>query len=199
MVARSQAGYVKALKEQYELLKDAVSAFYAGNEARANDVAVRIRVLVYNSKTSKALLSYLAPDYLKMPIYHKPTASPKAVLLVKQSIRFSADGKSEVVREDFTSADYKLVPLERWWTEDYLVIGSIRSSKKQIVLDVANKDGGAHVDGEVPVRHAAASEPPITFGYNQNLIRPNLARSTVAQAGNELLNFIERHFPSIVG
>lgn len=134
-----------------------------------------------------------------MLIYHKPMISPEAVFVLSQPIRFGDNGKCEFVRDDFTSADYKLVPLEHWWTEEYLVIGSNRSSKKQVVLDVANKDGGAHVDEEVPVRHAAASEPPVIFGADKNLIRPNLARSTVAQAGNELLNFIERHFPSIVG
>jgi len=30
-----------------------------------------------------------------------------------------------------------------------LVIGEVRSSKKQVVIDVANKDGGAHVDDDV--------------------------------------------------
>jgi hypothetical protein len=199
MVVRNQAEYIKLLKDQYDLLKDAVSDFYAGKEARANDVAVRIRVLVHNTQTSKALLSYLTADYMKMLIYHKPTRLPNAVFVLKQPIRFGGDGKCEAIRDDFTNVSYELVPLERWWTEDYLVIGRIRSSKKQVVLDVANKDGGAHVDEEVPVRHAAASKPPVAFGVNRNPIRPNLARSTVAQAGNELLDFIERHFPSIVG
>lgn len=64
MVTRSQTGYTRLLKDQYELLRDAVSDFYAGNEARANDVAVRIRVLVHNTQTSKALLSYVAQDYI---------------------------------------------------------------------------------------------------------------------------------------
>jgi hypothetical protein len=42
--------------------------------------------------------------------------------------------------------------------------------------------------------HAAASEPPFAFGVNGNFTQPNLARVTVAQAGNELLDYIERHF-----
>jgi len=82
--------------------------------------------------------------------------------------------------------------------DQYLVIGTIRSSKKQVVLDVANKDGGAHVDDEVPARHVAASSPPVVFGANGNFVRPNFARTTVAQAGNELLEYIERNFPNVV-
>jgi hypothetical protein len=129
-------------------------------------------------------------------IYHRiNTANPKAVFVLKQPIAMSGDGKSKFIRDDFSNSDYSLVPLRRWWTEDYLTIGTVRSSKKQVVLDVANKDGGAHVDPDVPVRHVAASEPPLIFGLNEHAVRPNLARSTVAQAGNELLEYLERNFP----
>ena len=110
----------------------------------------------------------------------------------------SGDGKSKFIRDDFTKGLHELVPLERWWTEPYLKIGpTVHSSKKDVVLDVANTDGGAHVDPEgVLPRHAAATEPPLHFGVNENFVRPNLARSTVAQAGNELLDYLQRHFPT---
>ena len=57
------------------------------------------------------------------------------------------------------------------------------------------KDGGAHVDPDVPRRHVIASEPPFVIGVTKdNLVRPNFARLTVAQAGNELLDYLYRHF-----
>jgi hypothetical protein len=117
-----------------------------------------------------------------------------------QGISMSGDGTSKIIRDDFKLGLHELVPLEQWWTEPYLKIGlTVHSSKKQVVLDVANKDGGAHVDPEgVPTRHAAATEPPFQFGVNNSLVRPNLARSTVAQAGNELRDYIERHFATYV-
>jgi len=199
-VSRNPGGYLRLLKDQYDLLKDAVDGFYEGKEAKANDAAVRIRTLVHNSSTSTALLSLVAPDYMDLLIYHRPKASdhPRAVFVLKQPIQMSGDGKSKFIRDDFTKPDYKLVPLRQWWTEDYLVIGAVGSSKKQVVLDLANKDGGAHVDPDVPFRHAAASEPPLIFGLNEHSVRPNLARSTAAQAGNELLEYLERNFPSVI-
>jgi hypothetical protein len=130
-------------------------------------------------------------------IYHK-LPSRDADYVVNQRIRLSGDGAAKIDRDDFTSIAYTLVPPKRWWNEEYLIMGGTRSSKKQIVLDVANKDGGAHVDSKVPISHAVASEPPLVLGRNEKAIRPNLARSTVAQAGNELLNYIERHFPSSI-
>jgi hypothetical protein len=197
MPTRNPDEYLRLLKEQYELLKDAVDGYYAGSEAKANDVAIRIRTLVHDTSSSHALLSLLDADYLELDIYHKPT-TPNQVFSLKQGIRMSGDGKSEIIRTDFSSPDYTLVPLKRWWTEEYLVMWKIRSSKKQVVLAVCNKDGGAHVDPEVPASHAAASKPPFAFGVNNNFVQPNLARSTVAQAGNELLNYIERHFSNVL-
>jgi hypothetical protein len=198
MVTRTPSGYLQLLQDQYVLLKDSVAGFYAGTAAKANDVAVRIRTLVHSTDKSRALLSFVAPNYLELDIYHRSSRlSEKAVFFLQQPIRITAGGRSAIMRDDFTNPNYKLVPLERWWMDEYLVIGQVRSSKKQIVLDVANKDGGAHVDEEVPARYVAASEPPFIFGANDQFVRPNLARSTVAQAGNELLNYLERHFPSI--
>jgi hypothetical protein len=100
----------------------------------------------------------------------------------------SGDGTAKFIKDDLSSGQHELVTLEKWWTEEYLIIGNVRSSKKDVVLDVSNKDGGAHVDPNIPLRHAAASEPPFAFGVNENFVRPNLARVTVAQAGNELLD-----------
>jgi len=199
-VSRNPSGYLKLLKDQYELLKDAVDGFYAGNTAKANDAAIRIRTLVHNTEKSKALLSLVAENYMELPIYHRANTNdhPDAVFVLKQPFVLSRDGTFAFIRDDFSNPDYTLVPLERWWTEEYLIIGAIRSSKKQIVHDLANKDGGAHVDPEVPLRHAAASEPPMIIGLHPNAVRPNLARGTVAQAGNELLDYIERHFPTVV-
>lgn len=198
MVTRSPAGNAKLLKDQYDLLKDALNDFYAGVDARAIDVAVRIRTLVHDSDKSAAFLATIDPNYRALDIYHKPPVGEKVVFAIRQSIQMTGDGKSKIIRDDFKLALHELVPLERWWTEDYLKIGPVHSSKKQIVLDVANKDGGAHVDPVVPTRHAAACEPPFQFGVNENFVRPNLARSTVAQAGNELQDYLERHFPTYI-
>ncbi len=198
-LTRNPSGYVQLLKDQYSLLKDSVDGFYGGMEAKANDAAVRIRTLVHNTAKGTALLSLIAPNYMELSIYHrtKRLRHPRAVFVLQQPFQISGDGKSKFIRDDFTNPDYELVPLERWWTEDYLVIGAVGSSKKQVVLDLANKDGGAHVDAEVPFRHVAASEPPLILGLNEHAVRPNLARSTVAQAGNELVDYLERHFPVV--
>jgi hypothetical protein len=194
MVTRSPAGNVKVFREQHGLLKDAIDDYYSGIEARAIDTAVRIRALVHNTDASRAFLATLDPSYHDLDIYRRKAPSKNVIFSLPVSLQISGGGKSMIIRDDFHQGLHELVPLKRWWTEEYLVIGGVRSSKKQVVLDVANKDGGAHVDPDVPARHVVASEPPFQFGTNEQFVRPNLAWSTVAQAGGELLDYLERHF-----
>ena len=59
---------------------------------------------------------------------------------------------------------YKLVPLSEWWNAEYQPLGTLRLAKKDIILTVADKDGGAHIDGKVPDTHATLSEPPFRVG-----------------------------------
>ena len=201
MVTRTQEGYSQLLMDNYGLLKDSVEGFYGGNYAKALEIAVRLRTLVHQADArpgqtpSRPLLDFIDPGYLKLSIYHKLPERPGVVFAVNQRVQISADSVPKFVRADFTSPPYSLVTLEQWWTKEYLGLGTVRSSKKQIALDIANKDGGAHVDANVPTRHAAASEPPVVFGgTGGQFYRLNLARGIVAEAGSELLDYLERHF-----
>jgi hypothetical protein len=194
MVIRNPAGNAKLLKDQHDLLKDSVNDFFAGVEAKAIEIAVRIRTLVHETSSSHAFLATIDSNYRNRDIYRRIPPSKKVVFAIPAGIQMSGDGTAKFIKDDFGSGQHELVTLEQWWTDEYLIIGNVRSSKKDVVLDVSNKDGGAHVDPKVPARHAAASEPPFQFGVNANFVRPNLARVTVAQAGNELLDYLERHF-----
>lgn len=199
-VHRTDEGYAQLLRDQYTLLRDSVRGFYAGDTAKAIEIAARVRTLVHQSDPrpgqtpSRPLLFFIDPDYSGLPIFHK-VLMPGAVLALNQGIQISGGGVgAKFIRPDFSSPSYSLVSLKRWWTDAYLAMGPIRTSKKQIILDVANKDGGAHVDSEVPVRHAMATEPPVIFGSDGNFTRLNLARGTVGQTGSELLDYLETHF-----
>ena len=116
MVTRSPAGNTKVLKDQYELLKDALNDYYAGAEFKAIEIAVRIRTLVHQTDRSHAFLATMDPNYRKLNIYHKPT-NPKAIFSLMQGISMSGDGKSKFIRDDFTKGLHELVPVEHWWTD----------------------------------------------------------------------------------
>lgn len=200
MATRHPANDMKLLQDQYARLKDAIEGFYSGKEVQALNVAITLRVLVHETSNSESLLSRLRQDYWDLTIQHKPL-NPKAVFVVPISLQIGGDGTRRVIRRGFDSPSYQLVPLRRWWNDDYQPLGKTRLSKKTIVLNVADKDGGAHVDDKVPNSHATLSEPPFRFGMKngeQELwTQPNLAYGITAEAGCEMQDYLERHFPSI--
>ena len=77
----------------------------------------------------------------------------------------------------------------------------MESPKKTIVLNVTDKDGGAHVDDKVPDSHASLSEPPFMFGIDNGgekiFMQPNLAYGITAQAGCEMQDYLARNFPHV--
>jgi hypothetical protein len=196
MVRRSDAGKTQLFKDQYSLLKSGIERFYQGDEVIAVDIAVRIRTLVHDTGASRAFLGTLNLNYRDLNIYRRIPPRPDAVFAAPSGFKLTGGELAPVnIRDTFSLEQHELVTLEQWWADEYLLIGTIRSSKRQVVLDVANKDGGAHVDPDVPRRHVIASEPPFLIGVTKdNLVRPNFARLTVAQAGNELLDYLYRHF-----
>jgi hypothetical protein len=88
-----------------------------------------------------------------------------------------------------------------WWASDYQPLGGKWLSKETIVRTVADKDGGTHVDDKVPDTHATLSQPPVRLGTEGggqlSFIQPNMAYDITAQAGCELQECLERHFPFV--
>lgn len=199
-IPRDPAGDGKLLRQQYDRLKSAVDGFYDGHEFQALNIAVTLRVLVYQTDDSHSLLSRANPGYWNLDIYHKPL-NPRTVFSVPTTLRIGGDGDTRILRSSFDSPNYKLVSLLEWWTAPYQapsLFKPIRLSKKDIILNVAHKDGGAHVDPKVPETHLGITQPAFRFGMDNGgekiLMQPNLAYGITADAGNEMQDYLERHF-----
>jgi hypothetical protein len=198
MAKRNPANDINLLKEQYKRLVNAVDGFYAGEEFQALNIAVTLRVLVHKTRKSHPLLGRLERKYWDLTIQHSPL-NPNVILNVPISLHISGDGGTRVIRSRFAGPNYQLVPMSQWWKNDYQALGTIRLSKEQIVLNAANRTGGAHVDDTVPDAHVTLAQPPFYFGMDNGgqkiLMQPNIGYGIVAQAGCEMQDCLERHFP----
>lgn len=203
MVSRHPGNDGNLLKTQYDRLRDALDGYYAGKKEQVLNVAATIRVLVHDKPgtASRSLLSRLDTAYWDLTIYDKLPPHPNAVLTIRTSLVLTSGGPTRVVRPQFIPSLYHLVALKAWWTNDYQALGKKWLSKETIVRTVADKDGGTHVDGNVPDAHATLSEPPVRYGTESggrlSFIQPNMAYDITAQAGCELQEFLERHFPFV--
>ena len=204
MVSRHPGNDGNLLKLQYDRLRDALEGYYSGKKEQALNVAATIRVLVHDKAgtDSRSLLSRLNAEYWDLTIYDKLPPHPNAVLTIRTSIMFTGGGPTRVVRPQFGERTlYHQVSLKVWWTGDYQLFGGKWQSKETIVRTVADKDGGTHVDGKVPDAYATLSEPPVRYGTEGgaqlSFIQPNMAFDITAQAGCELQDCLERHFPFV--
>jgi hypothetical protein len=160
MVVRNPGNDGNLLKLQYARLREALEGYYAGKEEQVLNVATTIRVLIHDkpSTGSRSLLSRLNPDYWDLTIYDKPPLSTKAVFALRTPLVMTGGGVNRIVRPTFFAPLYQDVSLKVWWTSDYQPLGATWLSKEKIVLNVADKDGGAHVDDKVSETHATLSD-----------------------------------------
>jgi hypothetical protein len=203
MVSRHPGNDGNLLKLQYARLRDALDGYYSGKKEQVLNIAATIRVLVHDKPgtPSRSLLSRLNPGYWDLNIFDKLPPHPNSVLTIRTSIVFTGGGPTRIVRPQFVESLYHQVSLKVWWTSDYQLLAGKWLSKDAIVRTVADKDGGTHVDGKVPNAYAALSEPPIRYGTESggglSFFQPNMAYDITAQAGCELQECLERHFPYV--
>lgn len=218
MQTAERARMIERLKEQEHLLNKAVGDFYAGDTISALSIAVIVRVLVHETGSSTPLLKYLTDNYQALEIKNKAPDEADALeanarrryLTTFCPLGFSIGPGGLSNYADLSSPMYELVPLKSWWNRTCLIFpygpvsdfGNVSHgifSKKQLTLILANKEGGAHVDVELPEEYVAlVTTSPVTAFVNgapDNTV--NLARSMVAQTGVELLDCVRRNFAGL--
>lgn len=197
--------YLKALEDQRHLLRDAISGMSGGDLTRALNVATAIRVLVHETGNSKPLLQSIQSNYraLRIPLRlpPPPAVCPPGINAITFYCPISAAvSTSGVVSLIATidAKDYKESTLGEWWGDACMLLPGIgRVMRKELVLGLANKEGGAHVDERMPAKYRLLMESKfINFKINEINLGPlNIARLVAGRCGVELLNCLDRNFP----
>jgi hypothetical protein len=210
---------ISKLRVERHRLEGALERFYSHDlsgdpvamEAEALDVCMPIRVMVHHvPEKSIALLSQVDPDFLGKPIHFRPLIAsrpqtlPSGIQTMSVAIPLNVTlrvggagsrGGTSFTRYRGDKSPEAKVPLQDWWLRPCWDSGNNQVSNKDIILALANKEGGAHVDDDLSAKYAAAK--------NQGRIAVNgrpvsdLARlgSLVGIAGDELLEYLCHNFP----
>jgi len=149
------------LREQVQSIQSSARAFDEGAEWEAKRLAVSIRVLVHDTKRSHSLLRQLQlKDRLRF--YEIAAPDPPGNLLSYHGlvgVRFGAGDACYYARLD-NGPPYptKQSPFEDWWGRCVFrdAHGS-QFTRKDLVLALANKEGGAHVDQELDAEYVRLS------------------------------------------
>jgi hypothetical protein len=166
-VPRDTPEYLHALRDQRELLRNAAERFDRGSEAEAKNLAVRLRVLLYDGPGLGASLlgqlgvkdrlpyfdTALAEHPSEVPTLHGGLCMIRATLGPEPTSRY-------IPPLDRLSSDREHPPqaFVDWWQDPVVTDDHGRPiARRDFVLWLADQDGGAHVDPTIGASYARIS------------------------------------------
>ncbi len=138
------------LEEHLGFLKASADAYDRGFDGEAKRIAVSIRVLVHDTRNSKSLLGQLdrkSEQFVDSAIPITPANKSSHSGLVVTSIVPGTGAKYVAFLDDCPGGQSAQTDFDTWWSTPVFVDSKGRAlTRKDLVLTVANQDGGAHVD-----------------------------------------------------
>jgi hypothetical protein len=161
-VRRDRGQLVEKIREQVQLLDVLGASFDAGNRVTGLPLATTIRVFVHDTSNSHALLAQVGElksttPFIDTALRDDPAnliTSRFGLVLMKMTAGVEATWvpRAEVPGPPTPGALPRYVPFKSWWEDGVLRDAKGTSwSRKGIVLAIANKEGGAHIDPEQPL------------------------------------------------
>lgn len=149
------------VNEHLEFIRASAHSFDVGFEGEAKRLAVSARVLLHDSPQSHSLMRQLG--LLDIPFYSTAYRWDAKNLLPHHGLlqlRISSSGSSyHAPLDDRPPHLLRWIPFDGWWSE---VVFDDRKgnslNRKQLVLALANKEGGAHVDPKLSPAYEAIAK-----------------------------------------
>lgn len=190
------------LKVQIGFLAQSSDAYDRGNVDEAKRLAIALRILLHDKgRTSVSLLTLLN----KKDILFYDTAleyNPNNLLSMPGLVMLKAgpDAGEYIPPLDMRCSKGK-IPFPQWWSNIVVVdIKGNKSTRKDLVLTVCEKDGGAHVDPKLDEAYYAFSRSnSLGWKYQKDGVvqdftgRPELA--SIRQVAYEVLKSLKDEFP----
>lgn len=203
-IARPKGELDQELREQVALLHHACSSFDSGMEAIGKHIALSLRVLLNHYGRSQALLEQLGIRngyfYDSAGPINPRNLLPECNLVMMQMNSSGAKYLPLVAGGDPPKAP-RLVHFAEWWNKPVLkdVKGRFLS-RRELVSNVADTDGGAHVDPTLDAAYMDLSRNnSLGWVFQSNDItqplkgRPELA--CMRQIAHEVLLTLHRRYP----
>ncbi len=154
-VMRSSSDFKEQLARQLQFLQTSCDQYDAGNVDEAIRIATALRVIFHHTPHSTSLLSHMAATTIEMlsTAGKRPSNHPRGYWPGLIQIEIDVAQITVRARPKFnaTPGVHRMLPFSAWWNGEVVYFGFGRRIKRdRLILDAANKDGGAHVDASLP-------------------------------------------------
>jgi len=193
------------LKSQIGFLTNSAQSYDKGFEAEAMRLAVAIRILVHDTSESESLITQLN---MKNILFYDTASdfSPNERLthIGLAALKLGGTGGAEYSALLDDLPPYKLnkkVPFSDWWNKIVIVDKEYNQfTRKSLVLNVANKDGGAHIDPSIDKEYAALSrfnsmDWKVVVGGVESPFKNRPELACMRQMTHEVLKTFKDEFP----
>lgn len=147
------------LQDQISFLEASARSFDDGYEGESKRIATAVRVLLHDTKKCNSLLSQL--DMKGIDFWDTSAPLDIASLTSHSGLVVSAmnsQGATYLAYLDDGFSPPNRVSFEQWWNQTVFVDKMKRKlSRRDLVLTVADQDGGAHVDPSLSAAYAELS------------------------------------------
>jgi len=160
-MSQSREELERHLREQLSFLERSAESFDNGFEEEAKRLAVVVRTLVHDTPSSHSLLEQLGlktKDFYDTAMDDFPENLLGHGALVQ--VFFSPQGSKYVPLLDDPAPDQqpRWSTFDNWWNRSvFRTSDGLQLSRRALILALANKDGGAHVDTKLDSAYAAIS------------------------------------------
>ncbi len=149
------------LKDIIEALELSSRAYDTGLKGEAKRLAAGIRVLLHDTDSSKSLLGQLGKKNINFYDTTIPY-NPKTFLTYNglTAMNLTPEGATYECLFDELPPDSppRWVSFDEWWNRlIFIDRKGIKTTRKDLILAIANKDGGTHVDPNLDERYANLS------------------------------------------
>ena len=159
-IPQSRADLESKLAEQLEFIRASARAFDDGFEGEAKRLAVAIRILVHDKGSSTSLLGQLG---MKDLLFFDTAldVNPRNLLthMGLVGMHVGSEGTKYVaLLGESPRGQGTPVPFRQWW-EKVVFVDDRRATltREELILSVANQDGGAHIDPALNETYARLS------------------------------------------
>ena len=158
-VSQTRDDLMKHLSDHVGFMLASAKSFDEGNIREGKRLAGSMRVLLHDTSNSKSLLGQLSIKN-SMGFYDTAKKDPRegiSFIPLLLWIRMGPDGVGpQPLLDRFPPSEPpKKVPFDAWWKQVVLPVRKrTEFTRRDLVLAVANQDGGAHVDPKLDKRYA---------------------------------------------
>lgn len=199
------------LKHQIAFMKQSATSYDNGFEDEAKRLAVVIRVLVHDTPKSTSLLTLLNKKNIKFYDSASDYDPSRVVVshsgLVLKKFTFPQGGGEYIAPlEDLppSRSNSKKVDFDQWWDKKIVIRDNQKNTftRKDLVTNVANTEGGAHVDANLDQAYANLSRfHSLGWKFFRSDVaedfKNNPALPSIRQIAHEVLKTLKDEFPKL--